>query len=358
MENKDRYSATTYSYEEMIRLVLGKNAWQTNDLDGRIDTLYVSDGPVGIRSDFDYDLSKKETELPSTSYPSGEVLAQTFDVELAKEYAKSIADDLIERNLDVLLAPGINIKRNPLCGRNFEYFSEDPYLSGEMAKGYIEGLNEKHVGSSLKHYVCNNSEYQRQWVSSEVDERTLQEIYLRNFDIAFSAHPWTLMCSYNLVNGVRMSENRPLYEHAHRHGFDGRQIGHLAQYGSELRRIVFIGHHTQYKGIVVCIVRIPKEGLSVRSAAQVPRERPFCNTSLPGARSPKPKARSPRPKARSPERKARRPKPGTWGLGFAGRRDGARPVASCRRLGWGRRLCLAARCPANLTKPFGYAGES
>lgn len=221
MENKDRYSATTYSYEEMIRLVLGKNAWQTNDLDGRIDTLYVSDGPVGIRSDFDYDLSKKETELPSTSYPSGEVLAQTFDVELAKEYAKSIADDLIERNLDVLLAPGINIKRNPLCGRNFEYFSEDPYLSGEMAKGYIEGLNEKHVGSSLKHYVCNNSEYQRQWVSSEVDERTLQEIYLRNFDIAFSAHPWTLMCSYNLVNGVRMSENRPLYEHAHRHGFDG-----------------------------------------------------------------------------------------------------------------------------------------
>ncbi len=101
-----------------------------------------------------------------------------------------------------------------------------------------------------------------------------------------------------------------------------------------------------------------EEGLSVRSAAQVPRECPFCNTSLPGVRSPKPKARSPRPKARSPERKVRRPKPGTWGLGFAGRRDGARPVASCRRLGWGRRLCLAARCPANLTKPFGYAGES
>lgn len=221
MARDDKYCASNYSYHEMIKLVMGKNFWQSNDLDNKLETFYVSDGPVGVRSTLDANLCDKNEEIPSTAYPSGEVLASTFNVSLAKEYAKSIADDLIERKLDILLAPGINIKRNPLCGRNFEYFSEDPLLSGELAKYYIEGLNEKHVGSSLKHYICNNSEYQRNWVSSEVDERALQEIYLANFKRAFQGKPWTLMCSYNLLNGVRMSENKPLYDFAYAHGFDG-----------------------------------------------------------------------------------------------------------------------------------------
>lgn len=221
MNNKDVYLASNYTYEEMIKLVMGKNFWQTNDLNNKLPTVYVSDGPVGVRSTLNSSLVDEEKEIASTSYPSSEVLAQTFNIKIAKEYAKSIADDLIERKLDILLAPGINIKRNPLCGRNFEYYSEDPYLSSEIAKSYIQGLNEKHVGSSLKHYICNNSEYQRNWVSSEVDERTLQEIYLTNFKRAFEAKPWTLMCSYNLLNGVRMSENKPLYDFAYSHGFDG-----------------------------------------------------------------------------------------------------------------------------------------
>lgn len=221
MGRDDKYCVSNYSYQEMIKLVMGKNFWQTNDLNNKLPSVYVSDGPVGVRSTLNSSLVDENKEIASTSYPSSEVLAQTFNVELAKEYAKSIADDLISRNLDILLAPGINIKRNPLCGRNFEYFSEDSYLSSEIAKSYIQGLNEKHVGSSLKHYICNNSEYQRNWVSSEVDERTLQEIYLTNFKKTFVAKPWTLMCSYNLLNGVRMSENKPLFDFAYSHGFDG-----------------------------------------------------------------------------------------------------------------------------------------
>ena len=123
---------------------------------------------------------------------------------------RAIADDCIDHNVDVLLGPGVNIKRTPLCGRNFEYFSEDPYVAGMFGKSFIEGVQEGHIGTSLKHYCCNNREYSRYWLSSEVDERTLREIYLKPFEIATKAKPWTAMTSYNLVNGVRMSANKKL----------------------------------------------------------------------------------------------------------------------------------------------------
>ncbi len=151
-------------------------------------------------------------EEPAVAYPSCEVLSQTWDLTLAYQTGACLADDCIERGVDILLAPGVNIKRSPLCGRNFEYFSEDPLIAGTFGREYIRGLEEKHVGTCLKHYCANNSEYGRQHTSSEVDERTLREIYLQPFRIACEANPTAVMCSYNLVNGERMSEHKKLYD--------------------------------------------------------------------------------------------------------------------------------------------------
>ena len=186
----NKITAADLTGSEKLDLVIGKDAWQTNDLGGKVPSVLVSDGPVGIRSDFDAQRIQHPSALPSIAYPSFEILGQTWDSELAKLYGNCIGDDCIDRNIDVILGPGIDIKRDPLCGRNFEYLSEDPLLSGTLAASYIEGVQEKHVGTCLKHYCCNNSEYERQFCSSEVDERTLNEIYLRNFTWAFEADPW------------------------------------------------------------------------------------------------------------------------------------------------------------------------
>ena len=189
---------------------MAKDWWETEDLGGKIGKVKVSDGPVGLRCLAVTDSWANDSVYPSVAYPCYQMLSQTWDVSLAHKMGRAIADDCIEHNVDVLLGPGVNIKRTPLCGRNFEYFSEDPYVSGMFGKAFIEGVQEGHVGTSLKHYCCNNREYSRYWLSSEVDERTLREIYLRPFEIAVQAKPWTVMTSYNLVNGVRMSANKKL----------------------------------------------------------------------------------------------------------------------------------------------------
>jgi len=189
---------------------MAKDWWETEDLGGKIGKVKVSDGPVGLRCLAVTDSWANDSVYPSVAYPCYQMLSQTWDVSLAHKMGRAIADDCIEHNVDVLLGPGVNIKRTPLCGRNFEYFSEDPYVSGMFGKAFIEGVQEGHVGTSLKHYCCNNREYSRYWLSSEVDQRTLREIYLRPFEIAVQAKPWTVMTSYNLVNGVRMSANKKL----------------------------------------------------------------------------------------------------------------------------------------------------
>ena len=124
---------------------------------------------------------------------------------------QALAEEAIALDVDVVLGPGDNMKRTPLCGRNFEYFSEDPYLAGELAASFINGVQSKGVGTSLKHYAANNQEYQRMTISAEVDERTLREIYLPAFETAVKkAQPWTVMCAYNKLNGVYGSENHKL----------------------------------------------------------------------------------------------------------------------------------------------------
>ena len=138
-------------------------------------------------------------------------MASTWDVDLIHKLGKAIADECIALNVDVVLGPGVNMKRTPVCGRNFEYYSEDPFLAGEMAASFINGVQSKGVGTSLKHFAANNQEYQRSTINSEVDERALREIYLPAFEMAVKkAKPWTVMCSYNKLNGTYAAENHRL----------------------------------------------------------------------------------------------------------------------------------------------------
>ena len=205
------YDIKKLTLEEKLGLLAGKNTWQLSNANGKLSDVFLADGPHGLRM---HDLENKipDTEKyetkKATAMPNFCVLANTWDLELAYLDGQTIADDCIENGADVLLAPGVNIKRTPLCGRNFEYFSEDPYLSGMLAKSYIEGVQSKGIGTSLKHFYVNNREYDRSYQTSEVDERTAREIYLPAFEIALEAKPWTVMCAYNPINGIWASENK------------------------------------------------------------------------------------------------------------------------------------------------------
>lgn len=196
---------------QKVKLVMGADFWSNDTADGSLYKFVLSDGPVGLRQPLDKSNPEQKEVIKSVAYPSAQVLSQTWNCDLAKLLGKSIGNDCIEQKVDIVLGPGVNIKRLSTNGRNFEYYSEDPYLAGTLAKKYIEGVQEMHVGTCIKHFCCNNSEFSRHWASMEVDERTLHEIYLKAFEIAMEAKPWTVMCSYNLVNGRRMSENNKLY---------------------------------------------------------------------------------------------------------------------------------------------------
>ncbi len=199
------YHAKDLTVEEKLRLLCSSGFWFTSDLDGKLPTVCVSDGPVGVRAERINENGEVYT-LPSVSYPSSQSLANTWNEECARLMGECLADDCREKSVDILLGPGVNIKRHPLCGRNFEYFSEDPYLAGILAKNYIDGLQSCGIGACLKHFCCNNLEYNRFEQSSEVDERTLREIYYLPFEIACEVKPVSAMCSYNRINGRYASE--------------------------------------------------------------------------------------------------------------------------------------------------------
>ncbi|HOV42138.1 MAG TPA: glycoside hydrolase family 3 protein, partial [Oscillospiraceae bacterium] len=162
--------------------------------------------------------------VKAVCFPTASALACSFDRDLLFELGKALGEECQAEDVSVILGPGANIKRSPLCGRNFEYFSEDPYLSSEMAASHISGVQSQNVGTSLKHFAANNQEHRRMTASSEVDERTLREIYLASFEGAVKkGRPWTVMCSYNRINGVYASENHKLLTEILRDewGFDG-----------------------------------------------------------------------------------------------------------------------------------------
>lgn len=197
--------------EEKAALCTGATSWTTTPVERLgIPELIVSDGPHGLRRVLDLD-SLASDSLPATCFPTASCLASTWDVDLIHELGEALAEECVALNVDVLLGPGVNMKRSPLGGRNFEYFSEDPYLAGEMAVSIINGIQSRGVGTSLKHYAANNQEFQRFSISADVDERTLHEIYLPAFEKAVKkAKPWTVMCSYNKVNGIFASEHHYL----------------------------------------------------------------------------------------------------------------------------------------------------
>lgn len=194
--------------EEKAALCTGATSWTTTPVERLgVPEMIVSDGPHGVRRVTDVHAMTQES-LPATCFPTASCTASTWDVDLLHEMGEALAEECIALNVDVLLGPGANMKRSPLGGRNFEYFSEDPYLAGEMAASLINGIQSRGVGTSLKHYAANNQEYQRFSISAEVDERTLREIYLPAFEKAVKqAQPWTVMCSYNKVNGTFASEH-------------------------------------------------------------------------------------------------------------------------------------------------------
>jgi beta-glucosidase len=212
------------SLEEKALLLTGATAWSTLPHDRLgVPAVVMTDGPHGVRKVAD-PYSMTIEALPATCFPTASATASAWDPDLLREMGAAIAEEAIAQGVGVILGPGVNMKRTPLCGRNFEYFSEDPHLAGECAVAYVEGVQSRGVGTSLKHFAVNNQETNRLSVDAVVDERTLREIYLSAFEAAVTrVHPWTVMCSYNRVNGVYASEHRRLLTEILRGewGFDG-----------------------------------------------------------------------------------------------------------------------------------------
>lgn len=223
---KAKQLVSQMTLEEKAALCSGKDFWYMKGIERLgLKSLMITDGPHGLRKQAEgADHLGINNSIPATSFPTASATACSFDRELLKEMGAALAEKCISEDVVVILGPGANIKRSPLCGRNFEYFSEDPYQSGEMAAALIEGIQSKNVGTSLKHFAVNNQEANRMVVDSVVDERALYEIYLTGFEKAVKqAKPWTVMCSYNKINGTYASDNKYLLTEILRNkwGFDG-----------------------------------------------------------------------------------------------------------------------------------------
>jgi beta-glucosidase len=211
---------------EKAALLSGKNEWESRDIPRLgIQSISFSDGPHGLRrQEGAGDHLGLNASLPATCFPTAATVANSWDESLGEEIGAALGEEAVAQNVDVLLGPGLNMKRSPLCGRNFEYFSEDPILAGKMAASYVRGIQSKHVYSCPKHFAVNSREYRRMAMNAVVDERTLREIYLTAFEIAIKeGGAKTIMSAYNEVNGKYANENEHLLVDILRNewGFDG-----------------------------------------------------------------------------------------------------------------------------------------
>ena len=196
--------------EEKAGMCSGLDFWHLKGVERLgIPSVMVSDGPHGLRKqDQEADHLGINESIKAVCFPPAVLSACSFDRELLEKLGEVVGDEAQATDLSVVLGPAVNIKRSPLCGRNFEYYSEDPYLAGEAAAAFINGVQSRHVGTSIKHFAANNQEFNRMSASSEVDERTMREIYLPAFETAVKkSQPYTVMCSYNRINGTYASEN-------------------------------------------------------------------------------------------------------------------------------------------------------
>lgn len=209
MDKKIKELLSKLTLEEKAGLCSGKDWWRTKPVERlNIPSIMVSDGPSGLRTQQENGADENDSRT-SVSFPSGCATASSFDRELLHHVGEILGEEANNYNVSTLLGPAINIKRSPLCGRNFEYLSEDPLVSGELGAAYISGVQSKNVGTSVKHFAANNQESNRFSVSEVIDERTLREIYLPGFETCVKkAAPTTIMCSYNAINGELSSQNK------------------------------------------------------------------------------------------------------------------------------------------------------
>ena len=212
--------------EEKATLLSGKGEWETWNLEHLgIPSIFLSDGPHGIRKQEEAgDHLGLNPSLQATCFPTAATVANSWNTELGEEIGEAQGKEAAKQKVHVVLGPGLNIKRSPLCGRNFEYFSEDPYLSGKMAAAYIRGIQKQGVYACPKHFAVNSQELRRMEMNAVVDERTLREIYLTGFEIAVKeGHAKAIMTSYNQVNGTYANENKYLLKDilGEEWGFDG-----------------------------------------------------------------------------------------------------------------------------------------
>ena len=212
MELKHKELIAGLTLEQKCSLLSGMDFWQTEEIKGKIPAAFLSDGPSGLRKQAKAaDHLGLNPSIPAVCMPSSATVANSWDPELAYLVGKTIGEEASAAEVTLLLGPGVNMKRNPRCGRNFEYFSEDPYLAGKMAGGYIRGVQSNGIGSCIKHFAANNQEIRRMTSDSIVDERALREIYLEAFEIAIKeSNPAAVMTSYNKLNGIYANENEHL----------------------------------------------------------------------------------------------------------------------------------------------------
>ena len=224
MKVKDIISKLTI--EEKAALLSGKNEWESRDIPRLgVDSITFSDGPHGLRrQEGAGDHLGLNASLPATCFPTAATTANSWDPKLGEKIGQALGEEAVAQGVNVLLGPGLNMKRSPLCGRNFEYFSEDPILAGKMAAAYVRGIQSRHVYACPKHFAVNSREYRRMAMNAVVDERTLREIYLTAFEIAVKeGNAKSIMSSYNEVNGIYANENEHLLVDILRKewGFDG-----------------------------------------------------------------------------------------------------------------------------------------
>ena len=217
------------SLEQKCALLSGKNTWQTQDYPKQgVPAIWLSDGPNGLRKQAGAaDHLGLNPSVPATCFPTAATMANSWDPALVEEVGRALGEETAANRVNVLLGPGLNVKRSPLCGRSFEYFSEDPYLSGKMAAAYVRGIQENGVAACPKHFAVNSQELRRMASNSVLDERTLRELYLTAFEIVVKeAHPKSIMSAYNKVNDIYANENHHLLVDILRNewGFDGAVV--------------------------------------------------------------------------------------------------------------------------------------
>jgi beta-glucosidase len=259
--------------EEKASLTSGSGFWYTAPVERLgIPKIMVSDGPHGLRAQpGEGDHLGLGGSVPATCFPTASAIASAWDPDLLRRIGEALAQEARACNLSVILGPGINMKRSPLCGRNFEYFSEDPFLAGELAVGIVDGIQSQGVGTSVKHYAANNQETDRLRVDAQIDERTLREIYLPAFErVVTASQPWTIMCSYNKVNGQSASENTWLLTTVLREefGFEGLVV---SDWGAVYHRVPALLAGTDLE-MPPALGRSPEAVVAAVEAGEVPTD--------------------------------------------------------------------------------------